>query len=47
MSFKASGSSKEEIEEEFAMDKYIGIASRDWGGTVTRTSWINGKKTTE
>tara|TARA_B110000879_G_scaffold2706_1_gene3694 strand:+ start:45 stop:824 length:780 start_codon:yes stop_codon:yes gene_type:complete len=36
-----------EIEEEFAMDKYIGIASRDWGGTVTRTSWINGKKTTE
>ena len=34
-----------EIEEVLVMDKYIGIASSNWGGTVTQTSWANGKKT--
>ena len=34
-----------EIEEVLVMDKYIGIASSNWVGTVTQTSWANGKKT--
>ena len=39
-------SAKIEIEKKYRYDrsKSIGLASSDWGGTVTRTSYINGVK---
>ena len=36
-----------EIETRYDKDKYIGIASSNWGGTTTRTTWHNGKKIIE
>jgi hypothetical protein len=39
-------SAKLEIEKNYKFDKRksIGLASSDWGGTVTKTSYINGVK---
>jgi hypothetical protein len=39
-------SAKLEIDQDYKYDKSksIGVASSDWGGTVTRTSYINGVK---
>ncbi len=36
-----------EIEKQYDKEKYIGIASSDWGGTTIRTTWKNGKKITQ
>ena len=38
---------EKEIDIRYDKDKNIGIASRNWGGTTTRTTWFNGEKTTE
>jgi hypothetical protein len=39
-------SAKLEVDQKYKYDvrKKIGIASSDWGGTVTKTSYINGVK---